>query len=59
MVDYEALYRTLFNGITDAILELERHNYMAARVCLIHAQQAAEELFISEGENAPVNEEAP
>jgi hypothetical protein len=53
MVDYEALYRTLFNGITDAIQELERQNYLAARVCLIHAQQTAEELFIAEGEDAP------
>jgi hypothetical protein len=50
MVNYEALYKALFNGLTDAIWALEREDYGSARLTLIKAQQEAEELFISDEE---------
>ncbi len=53
MVNYEALYKTLFNGMTDAIYQLDRQNLDGARQCLIKAQQDAEELFMSDGEDTP------
>jgi hypothetical protein len=48
MVNYEALYKALFNGLTDAIRDLERQDYNSARFRLIRAQQEAEELFIED-----------
>ncbi|NLA85676.1 MAG: hypothetical protein GX847_00005 [Clostridiales bacterium] len=57
MLNYEKLYRILFNGITDAIDTFEREGYENAREVLMKAQQAAEEYFISgeeeEDENDP------
>jgi hypothetical protein len=57
MVNYEALYKMLFNGMTDAIRAMEAQNYGSARCALIKAQQDAEELFISDGDedNRPAN----
>jgi hypothetical protein len=48
MVNYEALYKALFNGLTDAIRELDRQNYGSARQTLVKAQQEAEEIFMSD-----------
>jgi hypothetical protein len=47
MLDYETLYRILFNGITDAIYEIDNRNYGADLARLVQAQQAAEDVFIS------------
>lgn len=53
MVDYEKLYKILFNGITDTIEIMEEHNYITAELALIRLQQKAEDLFIqSEPEQA-------
>lgn len=50
-MDYEKLYKILFNGMTDAVRAIEREDYNDARFALIRAQQDAEELFITEGED--------
>jgi hypothetical protein len=47
MLDYEKLYRILFNGITDALLCIEAKNYPEAAFTLIRAQQQAEDYYIS------------
>jgi hypothetical protein len=46
MINYERLYAVLFNGITDAILNIEQQNYGFAKFTLIEAQQKAENIFI-------------
>jgi hypothetical protein len=57
MVNYEVLYKVLFNGMTDAVWAMERQDYDGARAALVKAQQEAEELFISDeeaGDDGPV-----
>ena len=49
-MDFEKLYFTLFNAITDALEDLEKQNYGIARERLITAQQQTEELYISNEE---------
>ena len=46
MPDYQKMYTTLFNAVTDALDELERSRCDAARFLLIRAQQETEELYI-------------
>ena len=46
MPDYQKMYTTLFNAVTDAIEEIQRHNPAMAEKILIHAQQETEELYI-------------
>jgi hypothetical protein len=50
MVDFEKLYKILFNSITDAVLCIDTCNYGMARSSLIKAQQDAENIFIEDGE---------
>ena len=50
MPDYQKMYITLFNAITDAIESLQQDNYGTAKEVLIQAQQDAEELYISDEE---------
>ena len=45
-MDYQKLYTTLFNRITDAIDQLEKANYGTAKDILIQAQQETEELYL-------------
>ena len=47
MTDYQKMYTTLFNAITDALEELDRANFGAARRRLICAQRDAEELYLA------------
>ena len=47
MPDYQKMYTTLFNAITDAIEEIQGHNDVKAKEILIRAQQKTEELYIS------------
>ena len=49
-MNFEKLYFTLFNAITDALEDLEKQNYGIARERLITAQQQTEELYISNEE---------
>ena len=46
MLDYEKLYRILFNGITDALEVLDKEGDLSAKLALIRAQRAAEEHYI-------------
>ena len=46
--DYQKLYTLLFNGITDAIEQIDQKNYGRARDILVDAQIRAEEQFLSE-----------
>lgn len=50
MVDYEKLYKILFNGITDAIKSMENYNYITAELGLIRLQQKTEDLYIQTDE---------
>ena len=47
MPDYEKMYHSLFNAITDALEQIEQLNFGSAKDLLIAAQQQAEEIYIS------------
>ena len=47
MTDYQKMYTTLFNAITDALEQMEQQNYGTAKETLITAQQEAEENYMS------------
>ena len=47
MANYEKMYSTLFNAITDALEQIEQQNYGSAKDLLIAAQQKAEEIYIT------------
>ena len=56
MLDYEKLYRIIFNGITDALDAFEREGYQRAKEVLVKAQQAAEDYYVENGEDGPPEE---
>ena len=47
MENYQKMYSTLFNAITDALAQIEKQNYGDAKSTLIAAQQKAEEMDIT------------
>ena len=47
MTDYQKLYTTLFNAVTDALEHMEVPNYGDAKELLISAQQKTEEIYIT------------
>ena len=47
MENYQKMYSTLFNAITDALAQIEKQNYGVAKSALIAAQQKAEEMYIT------------
>ena len=47
MENYQKMYSTLFNAITDALAQIENQNYGDAKYILIAAQQKAEEMYIT------------
>ena len=47
-VPYQKMYTTLFNAITDALCLIDDGNLVAAKALLKRAQQATEELYISQ-----------
>ena len=47
MPDYQKMYTTLFNAITDALEEIQKKNIGLAQDRLITAQQQTEELYIA------------
>ena len=47
MENYQKMYSTLFNAITDALAQIEKQNYCDAKSTLIAAQQKAEEMYIT------------
>lgn len=50
MENFPKYYTRLFNGITDALEALRKKDCIKAEELLIKAQQDAEELYISAGE---------
>ena len=52
MPDYQKLYTLLFNAVTDALEDMEHMNFGRAGERLMAAQQAAEEAYIGDEENA-------
>ena len=52
MPDYQKMYTTLFNAVTDALEHMARSNYGAAQDRLIRAQQETEELYLCQEESA-------
>lgn len=50
MSEYPEPYTALFNAMTDALAALEVLNIGMAKDIMRTAQQAAEELYLSEGE---------
>ena len=51
MPDYQTMYVTLFNVLTDAIEHMDHMNYGLARAVLVQAQQDAEELYLLDEED--------
>ena len=47
MENYQKMYSTLFNAITDALAQIEKQNYGDAKSTLIAAQKKAEEMYIT------------
>ena len=47
MTNYQKMYMTLFNAITDALEQMEKQNFGTAKESLIAAQQQAEEIYMS------------
>jgi len=48
MPDYQKMYLTLFNAVTDALNELAQGNAFAAQHILIDVQQKTEEMYIDD-----------
>ena len=48
--NFPRYYTILFNGVTDAIVALDRQELDQAREILVRSQQEAEEAYISAGE---------
>ncbi len=51
MVNYERMYLVLFNGITDAVRNMEQQNYGCAMFTLVESQKKAEDLYIEAEED--------
>ena len=49
MPNYQKLYTTLFNAITDALEDMGKQNYGLAAERLMHAQLTTEALYIESG----------
>ena len=47
MPDYQRMYTTLFNAVTDAVSCIQQGNSDRAEELLIQAQQKTEELYIT------------
>ena len=50
MVDYQRLYTMVFNGITDALRQLDEQNYGNVRLILKNTQIDAEQLYLIQEE---------
>ena len=53
MVNYQKMYTILFSAITDAVALLDQVQPGDARTRLIRAQQAAEEVYLSDDSDEP------
>ena len=52
MPDYQKMYTLLFNACTDAVNHIDLQNFGMARQTLIDGQQAAEELYMQDQDDA-------
>ncbi len=52
MQDYRQMYFTLFSAICEALEAIDETNYGQAKQILMHAQQEAEEIYISSADTA-------
>jgi cellobiose-specific phosphotransferase system component IIA len=50
MVDNEAVYKVLFDGLMNAIDDIETKNYTKARMTLIKAQAVAMDIILQAGD---------
>ena len=50
MTDYKKEYHIVFNAMTDALEEMEKLNFGAAKEILKQAQIDAEEAYLQQGE---------
>ena len=50
MVDYDAVYKALFDGIMAAIDDIETRSYKEARMTLIKAQAVAVDIILQDGD---------
>ncbi len=50
MDNFPKYYTCLFNGVTDAIEALQKQKYAQAQMILIKVQQAAEEMYLADGD---------
>ena len=55
MPDYQKLYMLLFNAFTDAIMQIDAQNYGSARAVLVKAQQNAEEFYLDDENEEPLD----
>lgn len=49
--DYKELYHLLLNASEDALVALERHDFMQAHKILVAAERNAEERYLQQTEN--------
>ena len=47
MENYQKMYSTLFNAITDALAQIENQNYGDAKSTRIKTKKKAEEMYIT------------
>lgn len=48
MEDYRKMYLQLFNAVTDALEEIEKMDFGAAREILVRGQLTCEEVYLEE-----------
>jgi len=48
LTDYQKMYLTMFNAVTDAIEQMERLNFGMAKKTLLQAQCIAEEIYMEQ-----------
>lgn len=56
MTNYQKMYVTIFNAVTDALDMLERGHTWSAKAILKEAQQVTEEIYIDTCEDADKKE---
>lgn len=59
MPDYQKMYTILFNAISNGLEELDNLNIGLAKKLFREAQSRTEEIYMSQGEKDPAQEEEP
>lgn len=50
---YKEMYYLMFNAVTSALEQIDKNQTAQARIALINAQKASEEIFLSAADNEP------